>query len=165
MGIRDLVPWRRRGPALPAREEAPLLSAWRDFDRVLEDFFGGRGLWPLSPEVGRRTFVPSVDVRETDKEIVVSADLPGLDEKDIRVELIGDGLTISGEKKSEHEESGRGFYRAERSYGSFERFIPLPVGVEAEKATAEFKNGVLTVTLPKPPEAQASRKQIAVKRG
>ncbi|MBM4041393.1 MAG: Hsp20/alpha crystallin family protein [Planctomycetes bacterium] len=166
MAIRDLVPWRRRESALPAREEGLLAPLHREMDRLFDDFFGGRGFWPSLWEGFRPgAFVPSVDVQETDKEVRVLADLPGLDEKDVQVELTEDGLSIRGEKKSEREEKRKGYHRTERSYGSFERFIPLPGPVEGDKAKAEFKNGVLTVTLPKPPEAQASRKRIEIKRG
>jgi HSP20 family protein len=138
----------------------------RELDRMFEDFFGGRSFWPFSLEPSRSSaFVPSVDVQESDKEIRVLADLPGLDEKDVQVDLTDEGLSIRGEKKSEHKESDGGYSRWERSYGSFERFIPLPGSVEGNKVVAEFKNGVLTVTLPKPPEAQSSHRRIEVKRG
>ncbi len=164
MAIRDLIPWRRREEMLPARWESPFAALHREMDRLFEDFFGEREFWPLWPRRGAG-FVPSVDVQETDKEFRVVADLPGLDEKDVQVDLTDDGLSIRGEKKSDREEKREGYYRAERSYGSFERFIPLPGPVQGDKASAEFKNGVLTVTLPKPPEAQAKRKRIEVKRG
>ena len=108
-------------------------------------------------------FSPSVDVRETDKEIVVSAEIPGMEEKDIQVELAADGLTIRGEKRTETEDKKEGYVRKETSYGSFHRFIPLPAEVQAAKASAELKKGVLTVTLPKTPEAKAKRKKIEIK--
>ncbi len=166
MAIRNLIPWARRESSVPARGGLPLTTLRGEMERLLEDFFGDGDLWPRLGE-GRRAgaFVPSVDVKETDKDIRVVADLPGMDEKDIQVDLTDGGLSIRGEKKSDHEESREGYYRAERSYGSFERFIPLPVAVEGGKVTAEFKNGVLTVTLPKPPEAQAKHARIEVKRG
>jgi len=164
MAIRDLIPWRRGDRGLVREgQEHPLSSLHREMNRLFDDFFHGWGS-PLARPFGRGgDFVPSVDVRETDKEIVVTAELPGLGEKDIEVELTDDGLSIRGEKKSETEEERRGYYRSERSYGSFQRFIPIPVGVQEEKASAEFHNGVLTVSLPKVAEEQAKRKKIDIK--
>ena len=165
MPVRDLIPWRSRNRSLvPRRYESPFEAFHRAFDRLFEDFFGDRDWWPLAP-VAERTFTPRVDVREKDKEVVVTAELPGLEEKDVEVELTDEGLTIRGEKKQEHEERGEGYYRAERTYGAFQRFIDLPCQVDGEKAEAEFRNGVLTVTLPKLPEEQGNRKKIQIKRG
>jgi len=167
MDIRDLIPWRREDrPAAPGRPQHPLAALHREMDRLFEDFFRGDTPWPLSHLRGTGgAFSPSVDVRETDAELVVSAELPGIDEKDLEIDLGDDGLTIRGEKKEEHEERKEGLYRAERSYGSFQRFVPLPTAIVADKATAEFKNGVLTITLPKPPDAQPKRRKIEIKRG
>jgi HSP20 family protein len=166
MAIRDLIPRRRReGAVEPTRGEHPISALHREMNRLFQDFFGDWDIWPLERLRGRAgAFTPSVDVRESDKDIRVWVDLPGLSEDDIDVELTDDGLTIRGEKKSEQEERGEGVHRVERSYGSFERFVALPTAVEGEKATAEFKNGVLTITLPKPPEVEAKRKKIEIKR-
>ena len=165
MAVRDLIPWRSRNRTLlPRRWESPFEEFHRAFDRLFEDFFGDRDWWPLGP-VAERAFTPRVDVREKDKEVVVTAELPGLEEKDVEVELTDEGLTIRGEKKQEQEERGEGYYRAERTYGAFQRFIDLPCEVDGEKAEAEFRNGVLTVTLPKLPEEQGNRKKIQIKRG
>jgi len=166
MAIRDLVPWRRSTTTLPVREIHPLSLLHEDVDRLFGDFFGDSGLWPTWPTQRQEgAFVPRVDIEETDKEIRVIADLPGLDEKDVHVDLTDDGLTIRGEKKSEHEGKREGYYHAERSYGSFERSIPLPGTVDADKVAAQFKNGVLTITLPRPPEATPTRKRIEIKKG
>jgi len=167
MAIRDLIPWTRRETALPARGSFGFPSLREEVDRWFGDFFGDRDFWPLWPSDGgfAETFTPKVDVTETDKEVRVMADLPGMEEKDIQVDLTDDGLTIRGERKSEHEEKRGGFYRSERSYGSFERFITLPGPVEKDKAEALFKNGVLTVTVPKSPEALRSHRRIEVKKG
>jgi len=164
MPIRDLIPWRREGRGLVrGGEEHPLSGLHREMNRLFEDFVRGWDL-PLARSLGRLdTFVPSVDVRETDKAVVVSAELPGMDENDIKVELADDGLTISGEKKTETDEEHEGISRHERTYGSFQRFVAIPVQVQEAKTTAEFRNGVLTVTLPKAPEAQAKRKKIQIK--
>jgi len=102
-----------------------------------------------------------VDVVETDKEIRVTVELPGLDEKDINVSLARDVLTISGEKKQAKKERRGNYYRAERSYGSFRRSIQLPTQVQADKVDAVFRKGVLSITLPKT-EAAQKRKKIAI---
>jgi len=165
MAVRDLIPWRSRNRSLlPRRYESPFEAFHRAFDRLFEDFFGDRDWWPLAP-VAEGTFAPRVDVREKDKEVVVTAELPGLEEEDVEVELSDEGLTIRGEKKQEQEERGEGYYRAERTYGAFQRFIDLPCEVDGEKAEAEFRNGILTVILPKRPEEQGNRKKIQIKRG
>jgi HSP20 family protein len=104
---------------------------------------------------------PSVEVAETDKDVRIVAELPGMDEKDVEVTVDDDVLTIRGEKKAEMEDKERRF--SERYYGHFERRIPLPFEVEDDKAEASFANGVLTVTLPKSPKAETKTKRIAIK--
>jgi HSP20 family protein len=131
-------------------------------DRLLDDFFGETGLMLASEEW--TAFSPRVDVAEDDKRVRVSAELPGLNAKDIDVNLSGDVLTISGEKKQEREERAENRYRMERSFGVFRRSIPLPCEVDADKAEAIFEKGVLTITLPKTGKAQ-ERTSIVVKSG
>ena len=169
MPITDLIPWRKKQPVRQEeerslqREEHPFLTLQQEMNRLFDDFFGGRVLEPFGAlGEGWDVFSPQVDVVETDKEIRVSAELPGLDDKDVEVSLSRDVLTISGEKKQEKREKGRDYYRAERSYGSFRRSIPLPAEVDADKVDAVFNKGVLTITLPKKAEA-AGRKRITVK--
>jgi HSP20 family protein len=130
-------------------------------NRLFEDFFGGWDEGALAP-MGERwgAFSPQVDVTETDDEIKVSAELPGMDDEDIDVSLSDDMLTISGEKKEEREEKREGYYRTERSYGAFRRAIPLSTTVDDEKVDAVFQNGVLTVALPKTGEAKAKKVTI-----
>ena len=108
-------------------------------------------------------FHPNIDVTETDKEIRVSAELPGMDNKDINVSLTKESLTITGEKKEEKEEKKKDYYRMERSYGSFSRTIPMPVEIDTDKAKALFKKGVLTITLPKTAKAIKEKKKISIK--
>ena len=108
-------------------------------------------------------FAPQVDVIETDKNVKVCAEIPGVEAKDIDVSVENGTLIIRGEKKYEREETEKGEYRMERSYGSFERAIPLPVEVDEPKTKAEFKNGVLRLILPKRPGTQSRRKKIPVK--
>lgn len=158
MSIRDLTT-RVREEFFPTRHTAdPVLSIQREMNRLFQDFF------EIEPS-GRREFsvYPEIDVKETEKEIKVSAELPGLEEKDIEVLLAADSLTIKGEKKHEHEEKGQSYYRSERRYGSFSRVIPLSGEIEADKAEAKFKNGVLYITVPKTEKARADLKKIPIK--
>ena len=168
MPITDLIPWKKKEPVQqdregsPQGEEYPLLTFQQEMNRLFDDFFGGAALEPFGA-LGERwsLFSPRVDVVETDAEIRVSAELPGLDDKDIDVSLSRGELTISGEKRHEKEETGRNYYRSERSFGSFRRSIPLPGEVVTDKVNAVFKNGVLTITLPK--KRGKARKRIAIK--
>jgi len=120
----------------------PLWSVSRSMDRVLEE------LWRNEASATAR-FVPRLEVVENENEFVVTAELPGLEEKDFHIEVHGKALTVRGEKKAERTEESEGRTWTERSFGEFRRMIELPVEVDGEKATAGFKNGVLTVTLPK----------------
>jgi len=136
----------------------PVLSLQKEMDRLFQDFF------EVEP-FGQRVFstFPEIDVKETEKELKVSAELPGLEEKDVEVLLDADSLTIRGEKRHEEEEKGESYYRSERRYGSFSRVIPLTAEVESDKVEARFKNGVLTVTIPKTEKARADLKKIPIK--
>lgn len=166
MQIRDLIPWGRERHAVARKDENgdnPLIHLQKDINRVFDDFWrrfdqplaGVDGFWAGS---GSRT-----DVSESDREVEVTVELPGMDEKDVDVSVTDDLLTIRGEKKEEKKEERKGYHLAERSYGSFYRTIPLPAGVDTGKAKAAFRKGVLTVTLPKSPEAQTRVKRIEVK--
>lgn len=165
MQIRDLIPWgRTRGTASDDETgQDPVMHLQRDVNRVFDDFWR-RFEQPFDRTNGAMAgFGPTTDVTESDKAIEVSIELPGMDEKDVEVNLTDDVLTIRGEKKHESEDKRRGVYISERSWGSFYRMVPLPPGVDTDKATAEFKRGVLSVTLPKTPEAQSRIKRIEVK--
>ena len=144
----DLMEWR------PFREITRLR---REMDRLWDEYFGSgrRGLKPLETE-----WVPSVDVSETADKLTVTAEIPGIDIKDIDISISGDLLTIKGEKKSEREEKEENFHLVERSYGSFARTIRLPVSVETDKIEATYKNGVLTITCSKKEEVKAKPIQI-----
>ena len=165
MSIKDLVPRIGRKPLPVRREDAdPFRDFQRQMNHLFDDFFGD---FPLAergrdPERAPAAFMPRVDVSETDMEVKVSAELPGMDEKDISVELQDDVLTLRGEKKSEQEEKGKNWFRREQSWGSFQRSIELPAGVDAGKAKAQFKKGVLVFTAPKRPEEQAQRKTVPI---
>ncbi|MBF0343802.1 MAG: Hsp20/alpha crystallin family protein [Nitrospirae bacterium] len=151
MDFRDLVPW---GFGKKRQEtEHPLLVMNDLFRNFLSDF----GVEPFT------RFNPSVNITESDKEIKVSAELPGMDEKDIDVSITQDSLTIKGEKKEEKQEEATGYYHVERSYGAFSRTIPLPCELDHNKIEASFKKGVLVITLPKTAEACKEKRKITIK--
>ena len=157
-----IVPSRRSEErSLAQRGGDPFSYLRNQINRVFDDFWGESWLEPRR-EAGAAAFWPQVDVTETDKEIKVSAEIPGVEPKDIDLSVEDGMLTIKGEKKYEREEKEKGQYRMERSYGSFERAIELPAEVDESKAKAEFKKGVLRLTLPKKPGAPSRRKKIAV---
>ena len=143
------------------------LTRWeREMDRVMDDFFGRRTLRPWWPERWFRADemelkAPMVDLFEDKDDVVVKAELPGLEKDNIEVNLTDHTLTIKGEKKKEEEVKEEHYYRSERSFGSFVRAIDLPREVQADKVKASFKNGVLEVRVPKTEEAKA--KEIKVK--
>ncbi|HEY7553391.1 MAG TPA: Hsp20/alpha crystallin family protein [Candidatus Binatia bacterium] len=153
---RELAPWR------PFSD----LTRWeRDMERMMDDFFDRR-MRPWWPErwlrtEGFTTNVPALDVFEEKDELVVKAELPGMEKDNVEVNLTDHTLTIKGEKKKEEEVKEEKYYRSERSYGSFVRTLQLPADVQADKVKASFKNGVLEVRLPKTEEAKA--KEIKVK--
>lgn len=166
MAIRDLVPSLWGKGSLPARQERdyPIFSLQRDLNQVFDDFFRGFDVAPFGlPEERFREFSPSVDVEETDTEITVRIELPGMEEKDVELLLTEDALTVKGEKKKETETKGKEYYRMERTYGSFHRVIPLPADIEREKADASFKNGVLTVRLARTEADKAKGRKIPIK--
>jgi HSP20 family protein len=156
-----IVPSRKNEErSLAQRGGDPLSHLRNQINRVFDDFFGESWLAPRRKMAAG--FWPQVDVTETDKEIKVSADIPGVEPKDIDVSVEDGMLIIKGEKKYEREEKEKGQHRMERSYGSFERTIELPAVVDESKAKAEFKKGVLRLTLPKRPGAPSRRKKIPV---
>ncbi|MBF0566605.1 MAG: Hsp20/alpha crystallin family protein [Nitrospirae bacterium] len=163
MNFRDLVPWGfgKSYPLARTMEDFPLSGLQKGVNNILEGFFKGFDAYPFEGLHGR--FSPRINVTDTDKEIVVSAELPGIDEKDIDISLTDDSITLKGEKKEEKEEKGKGYYHVESSYGSFSRTIPLPCEIVADKVEASFKKGVLTITLPKTAEAVKETKKITIK--
>lgn len=128
-----------------------------EMDRMFEDFgLGRRGSAPLWR--GAEAWAPDIDVFQKSNELTIRADLPGLKRDEVSVELTDDAVTIQGERKHEKEEEREGYYRSERSYGSFCRVIPLPEGVITEQAKANFRDGVLEITMPAPPAATKGRR-------
>ena len=165
------VPVRKEGGAIGARH--PFEAFRREFDRMFENFasalpaFGG-GRDPFDIDTLRRApagfgAIPAVDVVEKEGEYAITAELPGLDEKDVEVTVADGVITLKGEKKAEREEKKKDYYLAERSYGSFRRSFRLPEDVDAAKIDAAFKQGVLTLRLPKSPAAQPKTQKIEVK--
>jgi len=162
-----------------AGERSSALQAWRplgvlqrEMNRLFEDFDRGvwrlpfrRSMFDIEPFWSRESWAaePAVDILEKDKAYEITAELPGMDEKNIEVKVVDGGLTIKGEKQEEKEEKKKDYYLHERHFGSFERRFRVPEGVDADKIEASFKKGVLTVTLPKKPEAQKPAKKIDVK--
>ena len=168
MDLKSLVPWRSNNKtSLPATSDDyfdPFVTFRREMDRMFDDFFtgfGGRGL--MASSAGWQGVTPTLDVTETDKEIVVTAEVPGLDDKDFEVTLAGDMLTIKGEKKAEHEERNGDSHYMERRFGSFSRSLRLPHEVKDEKVDAKYDKGVLTIRVPKSAEAQSAVRRIEVK--
>ena len=143
----------------------PFESLRREIDHLFDDF--GGDFWRAPLRQVERAFgaMPAVDVTETDGAFEVTAELPGIDEKNIEVKLANRTLTIKGEKRDEKEETKKDYYMRERSFGSFQRSFTLPEGVDTDKIEASFKNGVLTVTVPKTAEAKKAEKKIAVTAG
>ncbi|MDY7035383.1 MAG: Hsp20 family protein [Thermodesulfobacteriota bacterium] len=181
--VRDLIPKRRKKGQLPVSvdrssefrpdtAEYPFLELRRAMDRLYDDFFRSYR-WPLTgrqfPWGLKRDFSgtewPPVDMNETDEELKITAELPGVDKDNIDILLTDDRITISGEKKEQEERKGRGYYTLERSYGSFQRSFYLPCKVESNKAEASFGDGVLTLKLPKSTTALDKGKKIHVRAG
>mgnify|MGYP001142520202 FL=1 len=163
MNFGSLIPWRDKSNVPMSREEAtdPFVSLRRDVDRIFEEAFNGFGRG-LSAWSGASAVTPTLDIADTDTEVVVTAELPGLDEKDFEVTLAGDILTIKGEKKAEAERRNGDAYYVERRFGQFSRSVRLPFEAE-ESIEAKYDKGVLTIRIPKPADAQRSVRRIEVK--
>lgn len=140
----------------PVREMDSLQT---ELNRVFDGFFGGRG----NGSSHTRRWVPAMDLSESEDNLVLRADLPGVSEDDVSVEVKDGVLTLAGERSDRHEKKTEGYHRVERAYGSFSRSLTLPDGIDAEKVHAEFENGVLEVTIPKP-EARKPHK-VAIAKG
>lgn len=156
-----VVPRRSRRSAFPA------LRGVRSFDDLFDNFWCGFETAVPAWSIGKKApaFTPRVNVRETDEEIVVSAELPGLEEQDFEISLEEDVLTLKGEKRSEHEEKREGFHHVETTSGSFERRLRLPCEVDADAVKATYKNGVVTVVLPKGPEDRPEVRRVPITTG
>jgi HSP20 family protein len=136
----------------PARQLDTFQS---DLDRVFDAFFGDR-----TANGTTRRWVPAMDLVETDDHLVLRADLPGLDTDDVEIQVAEGVLTVSGERRTEHEDSADGYHRVERAYGRFSRSLSLPQGIDVDQVQADFDKGVLEVRIPKPAERKPRRVQI-----
>jgi HSP20 family protein len=162
MTMRGLMPWSRseRRPGQPGVDD-PFEALHSSMNQVLEAFRRDFDFPALSTWEGLSA--PNVDVSETDDAVQVSAELPGMDAKDVELSFQGNSLVLKGEKTEEKESKEKDFHMRERRFGSFHRMIPLPSGVDIGKAKAEYEKGVLRVTIPKTAEAKQQRKKIEIK--
>lgn len=186
MDIKKFAPWNwfkkesgSNGHAIPVKQSKgnqnnsyspnSLRIFDNEMDRLFDNFFQGFGLSPHAlgtrPLEGMTSGIlkPRLDLGATDKEYSISVEIPGVSEKDVSLELLHDTLIIRGEKKQEKEEKNKNFYRLERSYGSFQRTLSLPEDVDKDKVRADFKNGVLNITIPRRELPENQVKQIEIK--
>ena len=185
MDIKKLAPWNwfkkeeeDAGRAVPVGHRAtvdpglgmdhPLVSFQRDFDRLFDRMLQGFGRMPLGvdrpswPSMAHNILKPTVDIGSGEKEYTVTVEVPGVGEDDVKLELADDTLTISGEKKRETSSRDKNYYCVERSYGAFRRVLSLPEDVAQDQIQATFKNGVLTITMPRKALPQSKVKRIEV---
>ena len=188
MDIKKLAPWnwfkneeQESGAILPVQRDEkktlhqeegplnPLFNLHREIDKLFDHAFRGSVLSPLkskifSPLSTSGLLKPQVDVGATDKEYSITVEVPGVSEKDVNIEVSNNTMTIRGEKKQEKEENNKNYYRVERSYGSFQRVLSLPEDVDQEEIKATFKNGILSIRMPRKALPKSDVKQIEVKR-
>jgi HSP20 family protein len=162
----NLIPWRSKETERGELDRPtafdpwrPMGTLWREMDRLFDRTLGEGAPGAL----GLTGWSPALDISETDKEVTVRAELPGVDAKDLDVSVCEGMLNIAGEKKESHEQKGRDFYRSERRYGSFRRSIPVPKTVNPDKIDAEYHDGVLTIRLEKDIKAQPKRIEVKPK--
>ena len=186
MDFKKLVPWNwfkkeeeQSGATVPVRHLNhhapadrlihPMAQMQREMDRMFEQFFNGFGMAPSRREgffPGSLTgglLKPTLDIGATEKEYTISIEVPGVAQEDVKIEVVNNTLTIRGEKKQEKEEKEKNFYRMERSYGAFQRLLSLPEDADQDKINATFKNGVLTLTMPRKAVSQEAVKHIEIK--
>jgi HSP20 family protein len=186
MEIKKWMPWNwfekeeeDTGKTVPVRREdaqdqglafpMALQHFHREFDRIFDQAFRGFGLsqtWldgVLWPRMTDGMLKPTLDLSATDKEYTLAVEIPGVDEKDVKLEIADDTLTIRGEKKQEKEEKDKNFYRVERSYGSFQRVLSLPEDADQEAVKATFKKGILTISMPRRAMPQTNARKIEIK--
>jgi HSP20 family protein len=147
------LPWKKQS-------DYPLTNFRKNMEQIFEDFIQQN--WSVPSPLGEANFMPRMDVSETEKEIHIHTELPGMTEKDVEVSLEKNVLSIKGEKKQEVEQKNKNFHCLERKYGSFYRSIPLSAEIDAEKIEANFKNGILSIQLPKT-KGKEEAKKIQIK--
>lgn len=167
MSLNELLPLRRsRRDIRPSEQATPLTALQRQMNRLFDDFFGDFALSPFEGwNASASGFVPRMNVSESDKEIEVTAELPGMEQKDVEVLLEDGRLTLRGEKKMEKEEKEDRYYHLESSYGSFSRSVEVGEDIDPDQVQASFRNGVLTIRLPKTRPEPTQRKRIEIKTG
>jgi HSP20 family protein len=171
MQRRSLLPSAFGGFTAPSLRQGgdPFLALHREMNRLFDEAFRGFGLAEggAGPEAfaSSGVAVPRIDVSETDQELKVLVELPGVNQNDVEITLVDDVLTIRGEKKAEHEDRQQNYHVMERSYGSFARSVRLPFAVDPDRVQATFRDGVLTVALPKPAEVQQKERRIQISGG
>lgn len=168
----DITRKEERGLDRPTERDHPfrMLEQFADeMDRIFNDFgFGSRWMAPRpgrgwsSPTSRQGFWQPQIEVLHRNDQLIVRADLPGMSKDDIRVDVADEHLTIQGERRQEQQEEREGLYRSERSYGSFRRTIPLPPGTMSDQAKAAFRNGVLEITMPAPPESARQGRRLEI---
>ncbi|MCX4027727.1 Hsp20/alpha crystallin family protein [Endozoicomonas sp. SM1973] len=179
MNVKDLIPWNwlKKEEEQEGKNLAiggaydpianPLIQFHKEVDRLFDSMFKGSGFPSFSDEwsrVSNNMFKPSIDISAKDKEYLISVEVPGVEEKDIKLEMRDNTLIISGEKKNEKEEKEEHHYRVERSYGKFQRMLTIPEDADADEISASFKNGVLCISLPRKELVQSRTKKIAIKK-
>ena len=148
----ELIPWKKREEEFP-----PAISSFRrEFEDLFSRFFEGQPL----PSVFSKAFSPAVDFSETEREFIVSVEIPGVDPKCLEISISGSRLTIKGEKEEEKELGGKNYHRVERSFGSFSRSFDMPCEVQEDKIRATYENGVLSLRIPKTEKAKQATMKI-----
>jgi HSP20 family protein len=185
MDLKKWVPWNwfkkeeeDAGNTVPVRREdahgqsgllaSPIQQFHHEIDRLFDQISHGFDLSPFRserrfPRLSGSILKPTLDLSASDKEYTVTVEIPGVDQKDIKLDIVNDTLTIHGEKTQKKEEKEKNYYRMERSYGAFQRVLSLPEDADQDGIEANFKKGVLTVTLPKKPMPKSNVRQIEVK--
>jgi HSP20 family protein len=166
MASRSLMPFSRNMPMSRGNEDTePFLAMRREMNRLFDDVFSGFGLPSLvGPALRQMPAAPKIDVSETDNEIQITAEMPGINENEVEVLLEDDRLIIRGERKEEREDKDRNYHVRERVQGAFSRTLPLPFAPDPNQVKAEFRNGVMTIVIPKPPEVKQKQHRIDVQK-
>ncbi|TCK58485.1 Hsp20/alpha crystallin family protein [Seleniivibrio woodruffii] len=175
MDVKKYIPWNwfnreeeEQGKPMPfARDEkqgiSPIQQLHSEMDRIFDQAFRGFGIRPFSKEFEADIFRPTLDLSATEKDYTIAVEIPGVDEKDVHLEMTADTMVIRGEKKQETETKENNFYRMERSYGSFRRVLSLPEDADRENVAAVFKKGVLTITIPRKPSQKTDVRRVDIK--
>ena len=165
MTLNELLPLRYRREVRQNDLSSPFSALHRQMNRLFDDFFGDLVLQPGEGRVFQTAFLPRINVKDTGQEIEISAELPGMEQKDVELVLEDSILTLRGEKKMQQEEKKENYYHLESGYGTFQRSVALPAEVDESKAEAHFKNGILTVRVPKTEPERAKKQKIEIKNG